>query len=49
MRENRDVALETAMSWLKVDREMAEFGIKIEKLSQVVDFTLPHQVLKEAR
>jgi len=80
MRENRDVALETAMSWLKVDREMAEgiyqlsinnftqdgtvdeatlkllveqqlaeFGIKIEKLSQVVDFTLLHQVLKEAR
>ncbi len=80
MRENREVALETAMSWLKVDREMAEgiyqlsinnftkdgtvdeatlkllveqqlaeFGIKIEKLSQVVDFTLLHQVLKEAR
>ena len=80
MRENRDVALETMMSWLKVDREMAEgtyqlsinnytkdgtvdeatlkllveqqlaeFGIKIEKLSQVVDFTLLHQVLKEAR
>jgi len=80
MRENRDVALETAMSWMKVDREMAEgiyqlsinnftkdgtmdeamlkllveqqlaeFGIKIEKLSQVVDFTLLHQVLKEAR
>ena len=80
MRENRDVALDTAMSWLKVDREMAEgiyqlsinnftkdgtvdeatlkllveqqlaeFGIKIEKLSQVVDFTLLHQVLKEAR
>ena len=80
MRENRDVALETMMSWLKVDREMAEgtyqlsinnytkdgtvdeatlkllveqqlaeFEIKIEKLSQVVDFTLLHQVLKEAR
>ena len=79
MRENSDVALNTAMSWLKVDREMAEgiyqlsinnftqdgtvdeatlkllveqqlaeFGIKIEKLSQVVDFTLLHQVLKEA-
>ncbi len=79
MRENRDVAIETTMSWLKVDREMAEgiyqlsinnftkdgtvdepmlkslveqqlaeFGIKIEKLSQVVDFTLLNQVLKEA-
>jgi ABC-type nitrate/sulfonate/bicarbonate transport system substrate-binding protein len=80
MRENRDVALDTVMSWLKVDREMAEgiyqlsinnftkdgtvdevtlkllveqqlaeFGIKIEKLSQVMDFTLLHQVLKETR
>jgi NitT/TauT family transport system substrate-binding protein len=80
IRENRDVAIETVMNWLKVDREMAEgiyqlsinnftkdgavdeatlkllveqqlaeFGIKVEKLSQVVDFTLLHQVLKEAR
>ena len=80
MRENRDLALETAMSWLKMDREMAEgtyqlsinnytkdgtvdeatlkllveqqlaeFGIKVENLSQVVDFALLHQVLKEAR
>jgi hypothetical protein len=32
-----------------VEQQLAEFGIKIEKLSQVVDFTLLHQVLKEAR
>jgi ABC-type nitrate/sulfonate/bicarbonate transport system substrate-binding protein len=79
-RENRDVAIETAMSWLKVDREMAEeiyqlsinnftkdgtvddatlkmlveeqlaeFGVKLEKVSQVVDFTLLQQALKEMR
>ena len=82
MRENRDVALETMMSWLKVDREMAEgtyqlsinnytkdgtvdeatlkllveqqlaeAKVKVEEvpLSQVADFTLLHQILKEAR
>ena len=80
MRENRDVALETMMSWLKVDREMAEgtyqlsinnytkdgtvddatlkllveeqlaeFGVKVEKVSQVVDLTLLQQILKEVR
>jgi hypothetical protein len=32
---------------LLVEQQLAEFGIKIEKLSQVVDFTLLHQVLKE--
>ena len=80
MRENRDVAIKTLMSWLKVDREMAgaiyqlsinnftkdgtvdeatlkllveqnlaEVGVGIEKVSQVVDMTLVRQVLKEAR
>ncbi len=80
MRENRDVAIETAMSWLKVDREMAEaiyqlsinsftkdgtvdeatlkliteqnlaeVGVGIEKVSQVVDFTLVRQASKEMR
>jgi len=81
MRENRDVAIEAIMSWLKVDdREMAEgihqlsinnftkdgtvdeatlkllveeqlveLGVKIEKVSQVVDLTLVNQALKEVR
>ena len=79
-RENRDAAIKTLMSWLKMDREMAEgiyqfsinsftkhgtvdeaalrllveqnlaeVGVGIEKVSQVVDFTLLHQVLNEAR
>jgi len=80
MRENRDMAVETIMSWLKVDREMAEeiyqlsinnftkdgtvdgatlkmlveqqlaeLGVDIEKVSQVVDFTLVRQASKEMR
>ncbi len=80
-RENRSVAIEGIMSWLKVDdREMAqriyqlsinnftkdgavddatlkllveeqlaELGVKIEKVSQVVDFTLVRQASKEMR
>lgn len=79
-RENRNIAIEGAMSWLKVDREMAEgiyqlsvnnftkdgtvddttlkllveeqlaeFGVKVEKVSQVVDLTLVNQALKEVR
>ena len=79
LRENRDMALETIMSWLKVDSEMAEeiyqlsinnftkdgtvdeaalkqlvdqdlaeAKVKQVPLSQVADFTLLHQILKEA-